>query len=108
MATSAGQSNEPVPLTRNEIQAELIDLSEWKISGDGTRIFRSLRMKSFLHALAYFERLAVLAESENHHPDLHLTGYRHVRVELWTHTLGGVSLNDIAMARRIDVVPIDG
>ena len=43
-----------------------------------------------------------LAERENHHPDMHVTGYRNVEIVLFTHSLGGISSNDIAMARMID------
>ena len=43
-----------------------------------------------------------IAERENHHPDMHLTGYRNVEIVLFTHSLGGISLNDIAMAKMID------
>jgi pterin-4a-carbinolamine dehydratase len=43
-----------------------------------------------------------LAERENHHPDMHITGYRNVDIVLYTHSLGGISSNDIALAKMID------
>jgi 4a-hydroxytetrahydrobiopterin dehydratase len=49
-------------------------------------------------------KIAEIAESEQHHPDLHLTGYRHVRVELTTHAIGGLSENDFILAAKIDAI----
>ena len=47
-----------------------------------------------------------LAEDEGHHPDLHLVGYRHVAIELWTHAIGGLSENDFITAAKIDLLPL--
>ncbi|MFO0929868.1 MAG: 4a-hydroxytetrahydrobiopterin dehydratase [Gemmataceae bacterium] len=47
-----------------------------------------------------------VAEAEGHHPDLHLTGYRNVAVELSTHAIGGLSENDFILAARIDQLPV--
>lgn len=41
-----------------------------------------------------------------HHPDLHLTGYRNVEVVLWTHAAGGLTENDLIMAGLIDAIPV--
>jgi 4a-hydroxytetrahydrobiopterin dehydratase len=43
-----------------------------------------------------------LAEAEAHHPDLHITGYRHLTIELSTHAIGGLSENDFILAAKID------
>ena len=53
-------------------------------------------------AIDFFNRVAELAEAENHHPDLHLEGYRHVAIEIWTHAIGGLSENDFILAAKID------
>ena len=52
-----------------------------------------------------FVEVAQLAESEGHHPDLHLEGYRHVRIAIWTHAIGGLSKNDFILAAKIDRLP---
>jgi hypothetical protein len=46
----------------------------------------------------------VAAEAEGHHPDLHLTGYRHLKIELTTHAIGGLSDNDFILAAKIDAL----
>ena len=48
----------------------------------------------------------VLAEAEDHHPDLHLEGYRRVWIEISTHAIGGLSENDFILAAKIDRLPI--
>jgi 4a-hydroxytetrahydrobiopterin dehydratase len=49
-------------------------------------------------------RIAELAEAEGHHPDLHLTGYRNLKIELTTHAIGGLSENDFILAAKIDAI----
>ena len=44
-----------------------------------------------------------MAEQQQHHPDLHITSYRDVAVELYTHSLGGITVNDIIMAKLFDL-----
>jgi len=63
-------------------------------------------VKNFVAGVEFFTRVAELAESEGHHPDLHLDGYRHVWIELWTHAVGGLSENDFMLAAKIDRLPI--
>lgn len=78
----------------------------WEMTADGKRIRRSWRVKDFVSGLDFFQRIGQIAESEDHHPDLHLTGYRNVVVELSTHAIDGLSENDFILAARIDEVPV--
>ena len=55
----------------------------------------------------WFNRVAVVAEAETHHPDLHLTSYRDVRVVLSTHAVGGLTQPDAIMAAKLDGLPVD-
>ena len=55
----------------------------------------------------WFNRVAVLAEAETHHPDLHLTSYRDVRVVLSTHAVGGLTRPDAILAAKLDHVLVD-
>jgi 4a-hydroxytetrahydrobiopterin dehydratase len=48
--------------------------------------------------------IAALAEREQHHPDLHVEGYRRLSVELTTHAIGGLSMNDFFLAAKIDQI----
>ncbi len=77
-------------------------VEEWQLSDDGRSIFRKRSFPNFLEALSYLNRVGGLAEEEQHHPDLHLVGYRNVRIELTTHAIGGLSENDFILAAKID------
>jgi 4a-hydroxytetrahydrobiopterin dehydratase len=90
-----------------EVREHLRALPEWELAPDPRRIRRSWRVRDFLAGLEFFKLIAAVAEAEDHHPDLHLTGYRTVTVELWTHTLGGLSENDFILAARIDRLPVE-
>src|SRR5262245_2546438 len=85
-------------LTSGQIGHLLEDNPNWKLTDDGQRIRREWRVKDFLAGLDFFQRVGKLAESEGHHPDLHLEGYRNVAIEIWTHAIGGLSENDFILA----------
>jgi 4a-hydroxytetrahydrobiopterin dehydratase len=80
----------------------LAELSGWRLTDDGRRIHKDWRMEDFMTAIAFFNRVAEVSESEGHHPDLHLQDYRNVSIELWTHAIGGLSENDFILAAKID------
>ena len=84
----------------------LKELPGWELDGDGKRICREWVVKDFLAGVEFIQHVAQLAEEEGHHPDLHLTGYRHLSVELTTHAIGGLSENDFVMAAKINDLPI--
>ena len=68
----------------------------------GWCIRRYLVAKNFQAALDVIHAVGHIAERENHHPDLHVTQYRHVEIILFTHKLGGITPNDIQLAKCID------
>lgn len=88
-------------------QRQLTNLQGWQLVGDGTRIRKGWQVKDFMAGLAFFQRVAQVAEQEGHHPDLHLEGYRNASVEIWTHAIGGLSENDFILAAKIDQLPVD-
>ncbi len=93
--------------SREEAEEQLAKLHGWQISGDGQRIRKEWTVKNFMAGMRFFNDVARLAEDEGHHPDLHLEGYRNVRIELWTHAIGGLSENDFILAAKIDELPIE-
>lgn len=95
------------PLARSEVDRLLSALPAWQLTADGSAIRRQWRVKDFLTAIDFFQRIARLAEEEDHHPDLHLTGYRNVAVELSTHAVRGLTENDFILAAKIDRLPVE-
>ena len=94
------------PLTIDEAKPLLEAVVGWSFSHDGQRIRREWVVKNFMEGIDFFNKVAVLAEAEGHHPDLHLQGYRNVAVELWTHAAGGLTENDFILAAKINEVPV--
>lgn len=94
-------------LERSEAARLLSDLPGWEMSDDAKWIKRKWIAKNFMAAIAFIDRVAALAEDEGHHPDIHLTGYRNITIELTTHAIGGLSENDFVVAAKVNDVPID-
>lgn len=94
------------PLSREEAVAFAQSVDGWAIDADTRQIARAWTVKNFMAGIDFFHKVAVLAEEEGHHPDLHLEGYRHVRIVLWTHAVGGLTENDFILAAKINMVPV--
>jgi len=80
--------------------ARLLDAGAWR--REGNAITRTFILKGFKSAIAFVNRIAEAANDANHHPDIHIEGYRKVRIVLTTHATGGLSDADVELARRID------
>jgi 4a-hydroxytetrahydrobiopterin dehydratase len=81
------------------IQRELGSLAGWSRRGDV--LTRTYQFRNFTQAMEFVNRVAGLAESANHHPDIDIR-YSKVTLALSTHDAGGITSNDIALARGID------
>ena len=95
------------PLARDQLRAHLEALPLWELAADGRCIRRAFVAKGFAQAMAFLNAVAEVAERQAHHPDLHLPEYRSVAIELWTHTVGAVTMNDIVEAKLIDEIPVE-
>jgi len=63
---------------------------------------REWKFADFAQALAFVNRVGEAAEAANHHPDILLHGWNKVRLELSTHSEGGLTEADFEMAARVD------
>ena len=88
-------------LSKNDALKLLEEILPRKISEDARRIYREYIRKDFMDAIYLINDVARIAELENHHPDIHLTDYKNVRIELSTHDLKGLSENDFIIAAKI-------
>ena len=86
-------------LSDSEIDDRLAG-SAW--SRDGDAIVRDVELDGFKAAMALANRVADAANEANHHPDILVHDYKHVRLTLSTHSAGGVTANDFALAETID------
>lgn len=91
-------------MTLKDAKKLLPKIRGWKLL-KGRALRREFVMLDFPAAIEFIHAVAQEAESEGHHPDLHLTGYRNIAVELSTHAIGGLSMNDFILAAKIDALP---
>ncbi|HEV7898148.1 MAG TPA: 4a-hydroxytetrahydrobiopterin dehydratase [Planosporangium sp.] len=86
-------------LSPDEVAGTLAELDGW--SGDTTAIRRTVTAPSFPAAIRLVVEVAEAAEDADHHPDIDIR-WRTVTFALSTHSEGGVTAKDTALARRID------
>lgn len=72
----------------------------WKVE-DSKKIQKEYKFKDFIQTMTFVNQVALLAQAEDHHPDMHVS-YSMVVIELWTHAVGGLSENDFILAAKID------
>ena len=89
------------PLSSEEVVQYLKYINgDWKLSGK-IKISREFLFVNYRHTMDFVNKVANIAESEGHHPVLHVY-YSRVEVELWTHAINGLSENDFILASKID------
>jgi 4a-hydroxytetrahydrobiopterin dehydratase len=89
-------------LTDDEVHAGLAEgLAGWEF--DGTAIHKEFAFGGFRSAIDFIQRVADVATEARHHPDLS-NHYNRVGVSLSTHSEGGVTAADLALARAIEAV----
>src|ERR1044072_8034669 len=91
------------PLKGREL-TELLDMlgGGWLVV-DEHHLEKEYRFKDFRSALAFTNRVGELAESQGHHPDIHLSWGR-VRLTVWTHKIDGLTESDFILAAKADSV----
>jgi 4a-hydroxytetrahydrobiopterin dehydratase len=89
-------------LSRSEIDELLAATAQWRREGDS--IVRDAELADFAAAISFVEGVAALAEAADHHPDILIHGYKHVRLTLTTHSAGGLTERDFALAHSIDAM----
>jgi 4a-hydroxytetrahydrobiopterin dehydratase len=67
------------------------------------KIEQKFKFKYFKEAMVFVNKIAELAESEGHHPDIEIS-YNKVEIELTTHAIGGLSTNDFILASKIELL----
>ena len=88
-------------LSDEEITAALAGLPGWTRSGDS--ITTTAELADFRAAMLFTGAVAYLAEAANHHPDI-LIQWNRVTLTLSTHSAGGLTANDTALAGRINAL----
>jgi 4a-hydroxytetrahydrobiopterin dehydratase len=93
----------PARLTDSERETLPTTLPGWSLVDGRDAIRREFRFRDFNEAWGFMNRVALLAEQQNHHPEW-FNVWATVRIELSTHDAGGLSARDIRLAQAIDAL----
>ena len=88
------------PLNAEQRAPLLAQLTGWQVIAEH-HLEKSYTFPDFVSALAFVNRVAVIAEDSGHHPDLHLA-WGKVRIEIWTHKIDGLTESDFILAAKCD------
>jgi len=81
----------------------LANITGWSLLHRGRGIAREYRFRDFTEAMKFVNAVALIAEQAGHHPDIFIS-YNHVRLELTTHSIGGLTENDFIVAAQINAL----
>lgn len=94
IAAASGRLPEPAAIA---LATELG--APWRVVGD--RLCRTYRVADFAASVALVGAIGAIADAEDHHPDLAVSWGR-VTIELWTHTVDGLSESDFIVAAKVE------
>ena len=86
-------------LNEADVGARLASLPGWTRKGD--TIVRAFTFKAFADGIRFVDRVAVLADAADHHPDIDIR-WTTVTMALSTHSAGGLTAKDFDLAALID------
>jgi 4a-hydroxytetrahydrobiopterin dehydratase len=89
------------PLSADEARDKWNEISDWTLSDD--KISRIFQFPDFRGSIQFVNKVAALANQEDHHPDIRIS-YNKVTLDLSTHRIGGLSLNDFILAAKINLI----
>jgi 4a-hydroxytetrahydrobiopterin dehydratase len=91
-------------MLREEAEKRLKRVKDWKLVDNA--IEKNFKFTNFRQAIAFINKVADIAEAENHHPDILLWGWNNVKLTLSTHAVKGLSENDFVLASKINQIEL--
>lgn len=92
------------PLSIDQAYDLLKEVSSWTLDCGNKKISKKITFNNFVEAVAFVNKVADIAENENHHPDIFIHGYKNVDITLSTHAIHGLSENDFIVAAKVDQI----
>lgn len=86
-------------LNPEQVEAKIAELPQWALNGESLQ--RTFNFDDFVGAIAFVNRVADLAESMQHHPDI-MIRYSKVTLTLTTHDASGLTESDFSFAHKSD------
>ncbi len=87
-------------LTEDERSILGREVPEWQPI-EGTKLHREYKFKTYMDGVTWVQQAGAISDQEDHHPDIQIF-YRRVVLDLWTHTVNGLSENDYILAAKLD------
>lgn len=92
-------------MTKKQASVFMAEISGWKLDTSAKKVSRTWLFKDFITAMNFIKKIAVIAEREGHHPDMFIS-YNKVTIDLWTHSIKGLSENDFIVAAKINQIKL--
>jgi len=89
--------------TKEQANEYLEKVKDWSLVEDFVKIQKKFEFKNFVEAMEFINKVANLAEQEQHHPDIFVS-YSKVTITIYTHKIGGLHENDFILAAKIDQI----
>ncbi len=93
-------------MVHDDIMIYMNDVPGWVLEDD-QKITRTWMFSDFVHAMKFINMVADIAEKDGHHPDIFVS-YNRVVIDLWTHSIRGLSENDFIVAAKINAIEKEG
>ena len=90
------------PLTAEKVQKLIKEVPEWEL--EEGKVVRRFEFKNFRKAIGFVNKVADLAEVENHHPNISIWGWNKVKLTFFTHAIKGLSENDFIMSAKVNQI----
>ena len=90
-------------LSKTDLNQKLNQQPLWKLKGK--YIFRTFTFEEFIQAIEFINKVAGIAETQNHHPEIK-NNYTSVQIKMTTHDANGITKKDFAMALAIDQIQL--
>jgi 4a-hydroxytetrahydrobiopterin dehydratase len=93
-----------LPMKKAQASKYLKGLDGWILAPSSNSIRRKFSFANFKEALDFINKVGTISEKEGHHPDIYLHSWNKVDIKLYTHAIGGLSINDFVVAAKIDAI----
>ncbi|MDG1023952.1 MAG: 4a-hydroxytetrahydrobiopterin dehydratase [Flavobacteriaceae bacterium] len=90
-------------MSKTDIDQKLNQQPLWKLKGK--YIFRTFTFEEFIQAIEFINKVAGIAETQNHHPEIK-NNYTSVQIKMTTHDANGITKKDFALALAIDQIQL--
>ena len=91
------------PFSKKEVMFYLEKLQNWSEEENYKKIKKKFEFKNFKEAFNFVRLVVILSETENHHPEISF-GWGYVCIEIFTHSINGLNINDFILASKIDKI----